>query len=52
MKKFNQMTEKQMSNVNGGLIWIFGTLGIALVAGTIIGGAVGAANEANGVGKK
>ena len=38
MKKFNQMTEKQMSKVNGGFIGLI-FLGLGLVAGAIGAGA-------------
>lgn len=51
MKKFNKMTEKQMSEVNGGFIGLVIAGGIALV-GAIVGAAAGTVAAGNAIKNK
>ncbi len=46
MKKFNKLTEKQMQNVNGGIVPVVLAIMAVTTAG-VIGGAAGGAAAAN-----
>lgn len=51
MKRFNEMTEKEMSEVNGGLIGL-AIAGFIGMVGAIVGAAYGTVQAGNAIKKK